>query len=54
MIDHTQIELGALCPHPPERSNHVAFAKLSSDDLPLPSPARDWTEGVTSRPMFAK
>ncbi len=52
MPDFRNHKLGALRPHPAERSKRVAFAKLFGADLPAPAPAADWTEGATKRPVF--
>ncbi len=52
MVDHTQVKMGALAPHPPERSNRVMLRPFLAESLPPPPVARDWTCGVRQRPMF--
>ena len=52
MIDHTQVKLGKLAPHPASVSKRVDFVRLVGTDLPAPAPSRDYTMGVTKRPMF--
>jgi len=52
MIDHSTKALGCLPPHPADKSKRVAFTAIFGPSLPLPEPARDWTDGETSRPEF--
>ena len=52
MVDHRTVALGRLPAHPASRSKRVPFVALLAGDLPDPAPARDYTFGVTARPMF--
>jgi hypothetical protein len=52
MPDFSKHKLGALRPHPVERSRRVAFAKLFGAELPMPLPHVDWTDGAGRRPMY--
>lgn len=52
MTDFSNVALGCLPPHPPDKSKRVSFASVFGDSLPEPSASRDWTEGEKTRPDF--
>src|ERR1039458_10393227 len=52
MIDHRNIKLGALAPHPPEHSKRLMLTDFLAPDLPAPKKSVDWTHGVSKRPSF--
>jgi hypothetical protein len=47
------MKLGRKPPLPVEKSRRLAFAAAFGTQLPAPSDSRDWTNGDTSRPIWA-
>jgi hypothetical protein len=52
MTDFSKKALGCLPPHPADKSKRVSFASVFGTNLQPPEPARDWTDGDTTRPEF--
>jgi hypothetical protein len=52
MTDRSHKALGCLPPHPADKSKRVMFTSVFGADRPPAEPARDWTDGETSRPEF--